>query len=129
MDMHQLLARIPYLPQAPHERAAVILLLAVVIAFVARLAFRYLVHRLARSTDTDVDDRIAAILQGPVFWTFVFGGVWLAEIPLGLPEKLDRAIKGLELLAGVGMKYPIMRTGGLLDPTPLLEAVYSEDEG
>ena len=97
MDMHQLLARIPYLPQAPHERAAVILLLAVVIAFVARLAFRYLVHRLARSTDTDVDDRIAAILQGPVFWTFVFGGVWLAEIPLGLPEKLDRAIKGVML--------------------------------
>lgn len=97
MDMNQLLARIPYLPQAPHERAAVILLLAVVIAFVARFAFRYLVHRLTRSTDTDVDDRIAAILKGPVFWSFVFGGVWLAEIPLGLHQTLDRGIKGVML--------------------------------
>ncbi len=97
MDMNQLLARIPYLPQEPHERAAVILLLAVVIAFVVRFAFRQLVHRLARTTDTDVDDRIAAILKGPVFWSFVFGGVWLAEIPLGLHETLDRGIKGVML--------------------------------
>jgi len=97
MDMHQLLARIPYLPREPIERAAVILLLAVVIAFVARFAFRHLVHRLARTTDTDVDDRIAAILKGPVFWSLVFGGVWLAEIPLGLHETLDRGIKGVML--------------------------------
>jgi len=97
MDMNQLLARIPYLPQEPHERAAVILLFAVVIAFVARFAFRHLVHRLARSTDTDVDDRIAAILKGPVYWSFVFGGVWLAEISLGLHETIDRAIKGVML--------------------------------
>ena len=97
MDMNQLLARIPYLPEGLHQRAAVILLLAVVVAFFAKMTFRLLVHRLARSTDTDVDDRIAAILQGPVFWSFVFGGVWLAGIPLDLHDKLDRGIKGVML--------------------------------
>jgi len=97
MDINQLLAQIPYLPQEPFGRAAVILMVSVVVAFVAKLVFRFLVHRLARSTDTDVDDRIAAILQGPVFWSFVFGGIWFAEIPLDLHEKLNRGIKGVML--------------------------------
>jgi small-conductance mechanosensitive channel len=97
MDTETLLAQIPYLPEAPEQRAAVILAAAVMIAFVARFAFRHLVHRMTRSTDTDVDDRIAAHLKGPVFWSIVFGGVWLAEVPLDLPDKVDRAIKGLML--------------------------------
>lgn len=103
MDVQQLLARIPYLPESPFERAAVILAVAVVVAFVARMAFRHLVHRLTRSTDTDVDDRLASILQGPVFWSIVFGGVWLAEIPLGLHQKLALAVKGVILTAIVVM--------------------------
>ena len=103
MDVQQLLARIPYLPESPLERAAVILVVAVVVAFVARMAFRHLVHRLTRSTDTDVDDRLAAILQGPVFWSIVFGGVWLAEIPLDLQEKVALAIKGVMLTTIVVM--------------------------
>ncbi|MEX1312044.1 MAG: mechanosensitive ion channel family protein [Candidatus Sulfomarinibacteraceae bacterium] len=97
MDVQQLLARIPYLPDSPLERAAVILVGAVVVAFVAKMAFRHLVHRLTKSTDTDVDDRLASILQGPVFWSIVFGGVWLAEIPLDLHQKFALAIKGVML--------------------------------
>jgi small-conductance mechanosensitive channel len=97
MDVQQLLARIPYLPDSPLERATVILVVAVVVAFVARMAFRHLVHRFTRSTDTDVDDRLASILQGPVFWSIVFGGVWLAEIPLDLQEGLNLAVKGVML--------------------------------
>ena len=97
MDTEALLAQIPYLPQEPHERALVIFAVALAVAFVARFAFKSLVHRMTRSTDTDVDDRVAAILRGPAFWTFVFGGVWLAEIPLDLPQALDTAIKGVML--------------------------------
>ena len=63
----------------------------------ARFAFRHLVHRLAKTTDTDVDDRIAEILGGPVFWSFVFGGFWLAEIPLSLPDTVKGSIKGVML--------------------------------
>ena len=97
MDMNNLLAQIPYLPESPTQRAGVILIAAVLVAFIARFAFRHLVYRLAKSTDTDVDDRIADILKGPLFWSFVFGGFWLAEIPLDLHEKVGQAIKGAML--------------------------------
>ena len=97
MDMDNLLAQIPYLPESPTQRAGVILIAAILVAFVARFAFRHLVHRLAKSTDTDVDDKIADILKGPLFWSFVFGGFWLAEIPLDLHDRIDQTIKGVML--------------------------------
>lgn len=97
MDAQSLLAQIPFLPEGPYERASAIFLAALTVAFLARVAFRWVVHRLTRSTDTDVDDRIAEILRGPVFWTFVFGGIWLAEMPLELHESLAAAIKGVML--------------------------------
>lgn len=103
MDVQQLLSRIPYLPDSPLERAAVILVGAVVVALVAKMAFRHLVHRLTKSTDTDVDDRLASILQGPVFWSIVFGGAWLAEIPLDLNQKFAMAVKGVMLTTIVVM--------------------------
>jgi len=66
----------------------------------------------------------------PCYGERALGQVADDEIVVALPpEDVGRAIKGLELLAGVGLKYPIMRTGGLLDPSPLLDALYSEDEG
>ncbi len=95
MDFDNLLARIPFLPESPTQRAAVIFAAAVVVAFIARFAFRQVVHRLTRSTDTDIDDRIAGILKGPIFWSFVFAGFWLAEIPLDLPDMFGRAINGV----------------------------------
>jgi small-conductance mechanosensitive channel len=97
MDMNNLLARIQYLPESPTQRAAVIFIAAVVVALIVRFAFRHVVHRLTRSTDTDVDDRVADILKGPVFWSFVFGGAWLAEIPLALDERVGHAVKGVML--------------------------------
>jgi len=95
MDVNALLARIPYLPESPGQRAAVIFAAALVVAFIVRFAFRKVIHQLTKSTDTDVDDRIAEFLKGPIFWTCVFGGLWLAEIPLGLHETLELAIKGV----------------------------------
>jgi len=97
MDLNKLLAQIPYLPDSSIQRAGVIFIAALLVAFVARFTFRHLVHRLAKSTDTDVDDRIADILKGPLFWSFVFVGFWLAEIPLDLHEMIDQAIKGVML--------------------------------
>lgn len=95
MDIDSLLARVPYLPESPAQRAAVIFGLAIVVAFVARIAFRKLVHRFTRSTDTDVDDRIADILKGPVFWSFVLGGAWLAAAPVDLHPTFARVVSGI----------------------------------
>jgi small-conductance mechanosensitive channel len=97
MDMNSLLARIPYLPESPTQRAGVILVAAVMVALIVRFAFRQLVHRATNSTDTDVDDRIAEILRGPVFWSVVFGGAWLAGIPLDLHDRFDNAVNGVIL--------------------------------
>ena len=74
MDMNSLLARIPYLPESPTRHAGVVLAAAMLVALIARFAFRQLVHRVTKSTGTDVDDRIADIRKGPSFWSFVFGG-------------------------------------------------------
>jgi MscS family membrane protein len=95
MDVNSLLARIPYLPESPGQRALVILAAALVVAFIVRFAFRKMIRQLTKSTDTDVDDKIAEFLKGPIFWTCVFGGLWLAEIPLELHETLELAIKGV----------------------------------
>ena len=95
MDTEAFLAQLWFLPDAPIEQALVILAVAIVVAMIARFAFRSLVHLVTKSTDTDVDDRIAAILKSPVFWSIVFGGVWLAEIPLGFHPAVDTAVKGL----------------------------------
>ena len=103
MDANTLIAQIPYLPESPSQRALVIFIAALLVAFIVRFAFRQLVHRLAKSTDTDVDDRIAEILKGPLFWSFVFAGFWLAEIPLELHDTIDKTIKGVMLTLIIAM--------------------------
>jgi len=97
MLIDNLLARIPYLAESPFQRAAVIFLAALVLAMVARFAFRHLVRRFASSTDTEVDDKIAAYLKGPVFWSIIVEGLWLATIPLDLHATLRDGLKGVLL--------------------------------
>lgn len=94
MLIENLLARIPYLADSPSQRAAFIFVAAVVLAMVARLAFRHIVRRFASSTDTDVDDKIAAFLKGPIFWSIIAEGLWLATIPLDLHGTLRDGLKG-----------------------------------
>jgi small-conductance mechanosensitive channel len=97
MDTESLLAQIPFLPESPIERAAILVVASIVLAVVARVAFRQLVHRLARSTDTEVDDQIAGYVRGPVFWSIVLIGIWSAEISLNLHDAVDTAVKGIVL--------------------------------
>jgi small-conductance mechanosensitive channel len=81
----------------------VILLAALVAAVVVRLVFRHLVHRLARSTDTEVDDKIAGYLKGPVFWSILAAGVWLASIPLDLDEAFRATARGVLVTVVIGL--------------------------
>lgn len=94
MLIENLLAQIPFLAESPSQRAAFIFLAAVAVALVARLAFRHIVRRFASSTDTDVDDKIAAYLKGPIFWTIIAEGLWLATIPLELHTAVRDGLKG-----------------------------------
>jgi len=103
MDTESLLSQIPYLPQSPIQRAAVIMILGVVIALIARAVFRRLVRTLTRSTDTDIDDRIAALLRGPVFWSLMAAAFWFALIALAVDDALVMVLKGTILTIVVAL--------------------------
>ena len=61
----------------------------------------------------------------PCYGERSMGGVSDDEIAIALPPgELERIISGLKQLAKIGFKYPINSIGPLLDPTPLLSAIY-----
>ena len=110
MDTNGLLAQIPFLPDQPLQRAAAVVLAFVVVAVVVRLLFRHLVHAFVRNTDTDVDDRVAAILRGPVFWSIIAIGLWLASVPLEAHPTVERVAKGLLLsFVTIGWSVALLR--------------------
>jgi len=84
MDTTTMLASIPFLPQTPEYHAGFLILTALVLAMVIRLFFKHFVHRLTKSTDTDLDDRIAEHLKKPCFWSILAAGVWLASLQFNL---------------------------------------------
>lgn len=95
MDTTTLLAEIPYLPETPAFRAAFLLLTALILALVVRLFFRHFLHRLTRSTDTDLDDKIAGHLKKPCFWSVLALGVWLASLELDLHPTAQFGVNGV----------------------------------
>jgi MscS family membrane protein len=103
VETDSLLTQIPYLPESPVQRAAVIIGAAVALALVARIAFRFVVHGVTGSTDTEIDDRIANILKGPTFWSIILGGLWLAVLTLGVNDTFARVTKGAILTVMIVM--------------------------
>lgn len=115
MDTNGLLAQIPFLPTDPLQRAAVVALVFVVMAVVVRLLFRHLVHVSVRGTETDVDDRVAAILRGPVFWSIIVVGIWLASVPLEVHPTVERMAKGVLLsFVVIGWSLALLRVSGVV---------------
>jgi small-conductance mechanosensitive channel len=102
MDTESLLAQIPYLPESPLQRAGVIMVVGLAVALAVRLVFRRVLHLLTRSTDTEVDDRIARLLRGPVFWSIIAAALWFALIPLAVHSAVEIAIKGVVLTLVIG---------------------------
>jgi uncharacterized protein (DUF169 family) len=63
----------------------------------------------------------------PCYGERALGQVADDEIAVALPpEEIDRAIEGLDTLAGVGFGYPIPVIGGFTDPNPFLNQVYPD---
>jgi small-conductance mechanosensitive channel len=102
MDTESLLAQIPYLPVAPLQRAGVIMVVGLVVALVVRMVFRRVLQLLTRSTDTDVDDRIARLLRGPLFWSIIAAALWFALIPLAVHPAVELAVKGVVMTLVIG---------------------------
>ncbi len=70
----------------PWTRALVIVAGSVLLAGLARWIFVRGLARLARKTATDLDDKVVAITQKPVFITVLLLGFWAALAVLAVPE-------------------------------------------
>jgi len=67
-------------------QAGVLIVLSLLAAKLANFILGRVLKRWSEKTRTDVDDRLIAILRGPVFLTFVLLGLGLATIRVALPE-------------------------------------------
>jgi uncharacterized protein (DUF169 family) len=63
----------------------------------------------------------------PCYGERALGQVADDEIAVALPpEEADRAIEGMNTLAGIGFGYPIPGIGGFTDPNPFLDQLYPD---
>ena len=82
----------PFLPlwsqleAQPALRALILLTLGFVLAKVANLVLSRVVGHLTRKTRTQLDDKLLALIRGPVFYTVFFFGADLALRQLDLPQ-------------------------------------------
>jgi MscS family membrane protein len=101
----------------PLYRAIVILIGTVVAAFIVeRIVNRGLV-RLAKNTETDLDDEIIALARRPIFLTAIFGGLYLAtaELLVRLPGGALKISVSVVITLTVALwTGTIMRVGTLL---------------
>jgi len=93
--MEVVLADIQPMLDLPAVRAGVIMAAAFLAALLSRVVFFRLVMRLTRKTDNDIDDRMALVLRGPVFYSFLLGGLALVVLDLGLAPAAEFILLGL----------------------------------
>lgn len=70
-----------------YARAGIVLLLGSLLALLSGLIGSQLLHRLTRRTRNQLDDRILAILQRPLFWSIILLSALLAVRQLGPGEE------------------------------------------
>ena len=70
------------LMQMPFVRAGFILAGAMAAALLARFIFTRLILSWSKKTSTDLDNRLADILHGPVVYSIILAGIALAILDL-----------------------------------------------
>jgi small-conductance mechanosensitive channel len=93
--MEVILADLQPMLDLPAVRAGLIMAAAFVAAVFFRIVFFRVVLSLTSRTTTDVDDRMALVIRGPVFYSFLLGGLALVVIDLGLPPAARFILLGL----------------------------------
>ncbi len=97
MGLNELLA--DYIPNI-WIRSGAIIGLSVVAAFLSAWIIKR-VCALAAHTDTDLDDQIGAIVQGPVFWSCILFGVSYALEPLGMQDSAIETVRTIAFTISV----------------------------
>ena len=92
----------------PSVRQVAILVGAVVLALLVRLLFTSVIAAFTRKTRTDIDNRIARELRGPLFWTIMLVGVIIAYHEFQAPDQIDYFVLGIieTMLLVLGVAWP-----------------------
>lgn len=103
----------------PWVRAIVVVLVSVVLAWIVDLLISRFLLRLARHTDTDLDDQLVQLLHRPIFVSVILIGLDLAVKTLGWTPGVEGAVGALIqtvaifVWAGVGFKLTSTTLDGL----------------
>ncbi len=112
MNLNQWMSAIS---ERPEFRQLAILVGAIVLALLVRLLFVRVITALTRKTVTDVDNRIARELRGPVFWTIILVGVGVAYQEFQAPSRVDYFVLGIvETMIALIWAMTLMRIGRIL---------------
>jgi small-conductance mechanosensitive channel len=112
MDLSQWMSSIS---DNPGLRQIVIIGGAIALALLVRLLFVQVIRVFTRKTDTDVDDRIARQIRGPVVWTIILVGVLLAYLEFGAPTQVNYFVLGIvQTVIALMWAVTLMRVGRIL---------------
>ncbi len=101
--------------ESPYIRMLIILAIAVILAYVTRLAFSGIVRQVTRRTTTEVDDRIVEAFRTPVFVSVILVGVSLATNEVGPGEHINFVVQGIvKSIAVVVWGMAMMNIGSYL---------------
>ena len=79
----------------PSIRAGLSLALSLLAALVVRFLFTRVFARIARSTQSDLDDIIIQKLANPVGWSVILLGTWYSCVPLGFSDTVNHLTQGV----------------------------------
>lgn len=90
----------PDLLQRPAVRALLTLAVATVLAVLLDVVGARVMLRIARKTESDLDDRLVTHLRRPIGLTVLFAGAWYAIIGLSPPEQARFLLEGTLVTLG-----------------------------
>jgi small-conductance mechanosensitive channel len=112
MDLNQFMSAVSDDPQL---RQMVIIGGAIVLALLVRLLFVRVIKFFTRKTETDVDDRIARQIRGPMVWTILLVGALLSYLEFGAPAQVDYFVLGIvQTVIALMWAVTLMRVGRIL---------------
>jgi len=112
MDLNQWMSAIS---EDPGLRQLAIVGGAFALALLVRMLFVRVIKVFTRKTETEVDDRIARQLRGPVVWTILLVGLSLAYLEFGAPARVNYFVLGiLQSVIALMWAVTLMRVGRIL---------------
>jgi len=93
----------------PYLKAAVVLLISLILAKLVEFIVINILGKLAKRTGNNLDDSLAAILHRPLFWAIVLIGLLISVNSVQPPEVVTAISRGLvlSLLAVIGASFII----------------------